>query len=393
MYSRYRNKVIRAISPGKLENYWPAVFGPAPFGSSTGYAGITRFKECDDVVSDPPYQSLNPLTLVEYGAELPLRINGSILEGPIETRATKWNPQNRNAYQYAPTTTPVNWQYWSTLALSNLNPSKPKVDLPLFIWEMKDFPEMLKNMGDVLSRRIHPKSIPEGYLSYSFGWAPLVSDLLALFNLAKSIDDRMRYLRKLEKGTHIRRRLGKRVVQHVITSNGYSAGATYPNGQTILRADTVDTEVLRVWFTAQAKLRNKLPVATDMHYLSKRLVLGLRASPSTVWNAVPWSWLIDYFFNVGDVIEATDGILPFDVPSMCIMAESKSTASLQNVRMLPGFTYEGGTMQTVAKRRHVEYSPIPWLTFEPLLTLGQKANLAGLVVARGLGSKGFRTSR
>lgn len=30
---------------------------------------------------------------------------------------------------------------------------------------------------------------------------------------------------------------------------------------------------------------------------------GLRPSPSVVYNAVPWSWLVDWFTNLGHVIE------------------------------------------------------------------------------------------
>ncbi|YP_010771466.1 maturation protein [ssRNA phage Zoerhiza.4_22] len=391
MASRHRTKVLTATSPGRWDLMNPPLFGPGyviPYAS--GAAGVTRFKVCDDVVSSPPFTALNPLSIVEYSCEPLMRITGIVQEGSWQNVFSRYNPTNRSLYQYAPTLTPVNWLYWSTKALANLNPSKPKVDLPLFLFEFKDFPEMLKNLGDVLSRRIHPKSIPEGYLSYSFGWAPLVNDLFTLFNLAKSIDDRRRYLRSLERGTRVRRKLGKLVVQHSITPNGYSVGSTYPGGQTVFQADIDYTEKLEVWFTAHVKLRDKLPAGTDIQYLSKKLVLGLRASPATFWNMVPWTWLIDYMFNFGDLMEATLGSIPYHVPDMCIMAKSVATSKLTNTRLLSGLLVEGPcTLTTTGKQRYVTYEPIPWLTFEPILTLGQMANLGGLVVARSLGSKGF----
>jgi hypothetical protein len=30
---------------------------------------------------------------------------------------------------------------------------------------------------------------------------------------------------------------------------------------------------------------------------------GLRPTPSVIYNAIPWSWLIDWFSNAGDIIE------------------------------------------------------------------------------------------
>jgi hypothetical protein len=35
---------------------------------------------------------------------------------------------------------------------------------------------------------------------------------------------------------------------------------------------------------------------------------GLRLSPSHVWKAIPWSWCIDWFGNVGKLIERADAI-------------------------------------------------------------------------------------
>jgi hypothetical protein len=389
MSTRHRTRVLTATSAGTFDLWWPPYSTTAPIQSSSGAAGITRFKESDDVVSAPPYTALNPLSLVEYSCEPLMRINGTIFDGTFESRFTRWNPTNRSLYQYCPVLTPVNWLYWSTKALANLNPAKPDVNLPNFLWELRDFPELLKNLGDVLSRRIHPRSIPEGYLAYSFGWAPLVNDLKSLFNLTKSIDDRIRYLRNLERGMHIRRKLGNVVIQHSIASNGYNVGYTF-GGTNIMTADVDYTEKLKVWFTAQAKLRYPLSPASDLRSLSARQLLGLNGNPANVWDSIPWSWLIDYFFNVSDVIGATQGWIPFDVPSMCIMARGEASSKLTNVRLAPGLSVDGPCqLTTVGKQRYVTYEPIPWLTYKPFLTIGQYANLGSLVVARGLKSKGF----
>lgn len=35
--------------------------------------------------------------------------------------------------------------------------------------------------------------------------------------------------------------------------------------------------------------------------------MGLRVTPTDVYNAMPWSWLADYFTGLGDFVEAVSG--------------------------------------------------------------------------------------
>jgi hypothetical protein len=392
---RYREKILRACSAGKYEIWWPAVFPSAPIQTNIGYAGITRLKTSDDYTQPPPYVVPNPLVLVDYDASPGMIVDGSISDGAFLYRYDFYTFQNRTGYQYCLPPTSVDWQYWATKALANLNPSAPTVDLPLFLFEFKDFPRMLKNLGDVLLGG-NPRAIPEGYLAYSFGWKPLFSDLMGLLNLQKSIEDRMRYLRNLEEGTHMRRSLGSGVVQHVVTPNGFHAGFTAWTGSPILIADVTVVEKQKVWFTANAKLVTPLPAATVLdNYVRTDVLraLGLTGSFSTLWNAIPWSWLIDYFLNIGDFLEAQRGWIQLSVPQMCIMCRSEVTSTLTNVRNPHNLTVWGGSLKTTAKQRHVVYEPIPWLRPDPFLSGSQILNLGALGVAATLRSKGFGGAR
>jgi hypothetical protein len=390
---RHRTKVLRACSAGLWEVYAPG-FVTGPVSSTPGFAGITRYKTSDDYTSIPPYVVPNPLTLMDYDAAPGFKLSGTIPDGIFEYRYNQFSTIGRSSYTTTPETTAVNWLYWQTKALANLNPSAPKVDLPLFLFEFKDFPAMLKNLGDVLGNKQHPRDIPEGYLAYSFGWAPLVSDLMKLLEIQKSIEDRKRYLRALEGGTHIRRQLGSGVLQHVFLPDGFNMGVTNWTLTPIFVADVTIVEKQKVWFTANAKLLTDLPAVSSPDELATVLSLGLVMSPSTLWNMVPWSWLIDYFFNIGDLLESLRGWIPLSVPQMCIMARNESSSTLTNIRKHPGISWSGGTtIRRTAKQRHVVYEPMPFLTADPFLSFGQMANLGALGVAAALKSKGFGGAR
>lgn len=237
---------------------------------------------------------------------------------------------------------------------------------------------MLRDLGDILRKKVNPATIPNGYLAYQFGWAPLVSDLMKLLNLQQSIEERKRYLKRLERGSRVKRTLFNGELSRTLVNDGYLlAGVT---------ADEEITEYLKVWFSANAKLEISLEDA-DLAEDSKirSILLGLQPSGSTLWNAVPWSWLIDYFYNVGDVIEAQRGWLPFRVTRMCIMYYTVKRSLLKRLRVDDGLSFSDSGMVTESKQRSVHANPTPMLAYDPFLSVSQVGILSSLVVARALG--------
>lgn len=244
---------------------------------------------------------------------------------------------------------------------------------------------MLKNLGEILLKKLSARAMTEGYLAYSFGWKPLVSDLSTLWNITQKVEERDRYLRKLEHGTYLRRKLGGGVVQQSKTSNGYEVPAS--DGGYILQADVEILEKQKAWFTANAKLLSPPLPASDRHRTLMNEALGLNVSPGTLWNMIPWSWLIDYFANFSDFMSAQRGNYIISIPSMCVMVRSDVSSKLSNVRVRSGFTVTGGDLlKTTVKQRTVVYQPVPWLTLDPILSGTQMLNLGALITAKALGS-------
>lgn len=389
MPTRTRTRTLKTVLPGSYQIV--RISDGTVIGGSSGASGVSEQERTTDTTMAPPYNVDHPFVCSKEGTkDGALRLYGTMPYslGGYEYRFNGYNPQNRSLYQYRPAITPVNWAYWRTKALANMNPNAPVVDIPLFIFEFKDFPAMLRNMGNVLGKRMNPRDIPEGWLSYSFGWKPLVNDLLSLFDFTKQMEDRLAYLRRLEHGGHIRRSLGGGVVQHYVTPNGYSTIAVTGKGNA-LTADVEVVEKQRVWYTANAKLLDPLPLLlSEQRALSQDIVLGLNVDPSTVWNMIPWSWLIDYFSNIGDVMLAYRGGLRFSCTRMCLMCTSDIRSKLTNIRYGGTTTSEGTTMHSLVKQRNVYVNPRPQLTWDPILSGTQILNLGALLTAGAL--KGLR---
>lgn len=374
MGSRHRTRDRATVDPGNYQ-----FLGSTYYGAS----GVSDHEICDDTTMPRPYTVDHTLSIIRRRAAKVQRLSGETgYFNPTHTTKITYNgynPQNRSLYQYAPNGSPIDWLYWKTKALANMDPFKPDVSLPLFLFEFKDFPRMLRHAGRVLSGKAKPSDVPGGWLAYSFGWAPLVSDLLSLMELTKSIDDRVRYFKNLERGSMIRRKLTGKIIADSTISDWYQL-PIYT--RTVIKADKRDVERLDVWFSANGKAKFPLPNdPADLRLLSTKAVLGLKNDPASLWDFLPWSWLIDYFLNVGDYLRAHQGLTHMMVTRMCLMAKVEVNSSLVNIRESEGITTSPSVMLTTSKQRSVFSNPTPFLYPRPFLGARQIGNLASLVTA------------
>lgn len=116
--------------------------------------------------------------------------------------------------------------------------------------------------------------------------------------------------------------------------------------------------------------------------------LGLRTpfSVDTLWEATPWSWLIDYFADLGDILAVWGNNSPFNITRLNLMC----TATIRNTQVPYGFTSNGGitsksfskgVIRIVEKNRWNYLSPTLEIALAPILSAKQAANIAALVVS------------
>ena len=102
----------------------------------------------------------------------------------------------------------------ATKALAMTNPQRPVVDVWNFLFELKDIPQMILQIGRFAKKYGLPaKNWPKGltfsgvsrdvgdaYLGWTFGWDLLAKDLIAMLDSAMSIDKRVHDLEALKAG-------------------------------------------------------------------------------------------------------------------------------------------------------------------------------------------------
>jgi hypothetical protein len=166
------------------------------------------------------------------------------------------------------------------------------------------------------------KASGKEYLNYEFGWKPLVNDVVKTAVAITEADAVMRQYQR-DAGRLVRRRFDFPPIKSEDTSVAFqSVNAFCGNDDSALRTGaSLNGRVLRTrntsvrrWFSGGFTYH--LPyigIGGDTVTRASHLY-GLDPTPETLWNLAPWSWAVDWFVPVGDLIGnlqdwASDGLV------------------------------------------------------------------------------------
>jgi hypothetical protein len=194
-----------------------------------------------------------------------------------------------------------------TKMISNSIPTNPVVDGSVGLAEL--FREGIPSMigSSLLKSKVgFLRGLGSEYLNFEFGWKPLVSDVK---NAAKAIVESETILAQLarDSGKNVRRR---RHIQPTIETDVVINSVGQPRGAVDARwhgpswSRTTDKYRRDTWFSGcytwhydPGSLNKVSEIATKA-----RLLYGLQLTPEVLWNLAPWSWLVDWFTNVGPLL-------------------------------------------------------------------------------------------
>lgn len=254
--------------------------------------------------------------------------------------------------------------------LARTNPSRPVVDLPIAIYELKDMPGLLRDEGNKIFR-----GLAAGHLANQFAIAPLISDLTSLLNFSDEVAKRQNELERLASGGLRRKRdlwAGSN------TSGPVDFIAQSGDGVTVHIGVNYATQ-RRIWGFVVWTPDNPKLMKGDMRALARKAVLGLTIDFSTAWNAIPWSWLVDWCSNAGDILIARRNIVGASHGPVQLMTQT-TTTTIAKQSPDTGAVTRGGWEQVSKQRRSVSYVPVDVQL--PILNLRQLSILGSIGVTR-----------
>lgn len=275
---------------------------------------------------------------------------------------------------------PSTWQRWVNKALAEVNFTKPVISLPNVLWELREFPGMLRDLGRVLEGGSRASDIPGAHLAWQFGWSPLFQDVQTLMNLGAEIEKAQQLFLKAQS----RKKLGghAETLKHSLVDVFLNAVP----GASLRREWDVNLEA---WWTAHWDILEGYPPLLFGHIAGQYAnALGLAAPQAAIWNAIPWSFIVDYFFEVSTLIEATSGLAQYRPATICVMAKVENQIRKEELSssLSPVGRYTPATYKVTSKARRVYPDPRARPIFQPWGFIPRLGILSSLVTASALRS-------
>jgi hypothetical protein len=177
------------------------------------------------------------------------------------------------------------------------------------------------------------------YLLWEFGWKPVLSDVSKLVNLASALKKRIDFL-KANVGKAVKR---KRTLFTFAENKGEVSSLTFGPPGTYRTVEPHEGEVpihgrLTVSAHYHSRLSYDLPVDSAIEKWDEkafRYLAGLQLDKTLIWEVTPFSWLVDWFTNLGDLVEHrwADRLLDVDIHQewITIQAEFHQHATVRTV--------------------------------------------------------------
>jgi hypothetical protein len=201
-------------------------------------------------------------------------------------------------------------EFWGDMNAFNaraFNAMKPSlegdVSLTNFLLELKDFKHISRLFSKIndISKRLS-----EGHLTWAFAIKPLISDLSAIWSNLINYEEKLRDFLERAKLPQ------KRYYSEDVDLDDVNPSWTDADGyyEYRWRQKGKLTRVATMSYTYElAEIKSEI-----MRLKALRAMLGLRLTPSVIWNAIPFSFVVDWVVNLGKFLESReDDLLEPDV--------------------------------------------------------------------------------
>lgn len=296
--------------------------------------------------------------------------------------------------------------------------SAPRIEMAsgfVALAESRDLPRLLQDAsrsfkdkyevmgGNRRTFHMSPKKVANAFLNQQFGWIPFLSDI---GKFHKAFSNTHKYMSRMTHGNDKWKVYRRELVNETVSTQIYEGSdwKVIPFGQ-FHESHLTDGKppVFEVWedqstlVTSSGRfkwyrpefdwaLHPELAKSSPWNDVMKQMrMYGVRVSPSNVWRATPWTWLVDWGLNVGQNIDRLQEFVQDGVVSQYLYVMAHSIRTLRFKQTIP-FTSGPITLEyrriLDVKQRTPAGSPYGFGTSWDSLTPRRIAILGALGISR-----------
>jgi hypothetical protein len=284
---------------------------------------------------------------------------------------------------------------YGATAIKETLPTKPEMSLSTSLAELTGgLPQVI---GRQLFKDRSLSAVGGEYLNYQFGIAPTVSDAASVIDLTKRYEKILEQFRR-DNGRLVRRR------RTLVDENGTSKTSPRtayayagPSGGLVSmlyctnQVDKIESS-RRIWFSGAYKIAYPLDLDDSLRGITEfNRVYGAIPTPELAWEMLPFSWLVDWFTNVGDVVSNVSTLgSSLQLAYGYIMVEDRWQRTVEGDYGPDDYYLRTGTSVrenikssvTHYRKRRLKASPFGFTVSFQDLSMGQKAILTALGLSR-----------
>jgi hypothetical protein len=212
-----------------------------------------------------------------------------------------------------------------------------------------------KRVGERIreNAKLKKKDISDDFLNYNFGISPFFSDLFEMWKTLKGLTKRLDYLER--HAGKVLRRHGSRDLdidtEHRIYNGTYAMKAAFgvPMGYDPIgkfRIDSYYEYKPRYHMTIEYYYTLPKVGALRRHLRALMDALGIRMDPSVIWNAIPYSFVVDWVLDVGGFLR---NFTPTDLDMQVVILDASHSVKWSHVVDVTGESPIGPSSATYVR--------------------------------------------
>lgn len=268
---------------------------------------VSGFNDVDDVTGPGDNQLFQVDKFTTEGGEVNETPSSSFDSGFYNYVAQGYRTEAN--FPHVPIGNPPSLVSAATSAAARTSPSRPYVDVMTDLLQLGEIVKLVQTEGRSFIRHAARENI-----KFQFGVLPLVNDIRKLLNVEEQVKRRVLEIERLRGPKGLRRTvtIGKYTGEQ---TKNLTVQSLYRLINRTVKGTTVQVTKAHVRWKPSVSLAH-LNGPRELRAQARRAVLGSTVDMSTIWELIPWSWLIDWGTNVGEYLKLHRNIIPATLSSV-----------------------------------------------------------------------------